>query len=336
MIKQGKIVLSMTLLSGILLIMGCSKKEAAEENSEKNVSKTQVSETDDTHTEEDETMGKTDMTDGDLSYPVPDGYRARKGTVEYGSVITVRYESSTVGKKRDVTIVLPAGYTESKKYPVLYMCHGLGQDNTQWTNEGHSDIVIGNMIASGEASEMILVLPNCRARMDDRANPQDAFVITNYVAFDNFINEFQNDLKPFIEANYSVASGRENTGIAGFSMGGRVALHLGFTLQDTFGYVGAFCPAPGVFGYTMMGVTEEGLFEKDEFKIKDEYKNDTFVMIVGGKSDNVVGGHPESYHNVLTENNVNHIWYKASGGHDFNVVNYGLYNFVKNIFKNNK
>ncbi len=257
----------------------------------------------------------------------------KKAGVTYGEVKTVKYNSTTVGKERNVTIVLPPNYSEDKEYPVLYLCHGLGQDNLQWIAEGKANIILGNLIALNEAKEMILVLPNNRARLNDAGNPPDAFSIDNYRAFDNFANDFEKDLKPFIEANYSVAKGRENTAIAGFSMGGRVALHLGMSMQDVFSYVGAFCPAPGIFGYDMNGVKEEGLFKKEEFKIKDEYIGKSLVLIVGGKTDTVVGNHPESYHLALEDNNQEHDWYKLTGGHDFNVCGKALYNFAKELFK---
>lgn len=263
---------------------------------------------------------------------VPEDYKERKTGVAYGEIQAIRYFSTTVGKERDVTIALPPNYTEEKKYPVVYLCHGLGQDHTQWHYEGKVDVILGNLLAQGKGAEMIFVMPNCRARMNDEANPKDEFSINNYEAFNNFYNEFQKDLKPYIESHYSVKTGRENTAIAGFSMGGRVALHLGLKLQDTFGYVGAFCPAPGVFGYTLNNVTEEGLYKREEFRVQEEYVGKTLVMITAGDEDWVVREHPKSYHEQLEVNNVEHVWYVLPGGHDFNVVGKSFYNFVKELF----
>ena len=80
------------------------------------------------------------------------------------------------------------------------------------------DTIIGNMIAAKTAREMILVLPNCRARAND-TYVADQFSLDNYRAFDNFINDLRDNLMPYIKENYSVAEGRENTAIAGFSNG---------------------------------------------------------------------------------------------------------------------
>lgn len=265
-------------------------------------------------------------------YNPPEDYKAKKDNVIYGTYETVQYDSATVGKKRNVTVVIPPNYTTDKKYPVVYLLHGLGQDNTQWIVEGKVQIVLGNMIAEGTAKEMILVLPNCRARQNDAANPSDCWTLPHYQSFDNFKNDLENDLMPFINSNYSVAEGRENTAIAGFSMGGRTALYIGMSMQDTFGYVAGFCPAPGIFGYNMNGVTEEGLFTKENFKIEDKYVGKTVVMIVAGRSDTIVYDWPETYHNGLDANGSENIFYKVKGGHDFITTCNGFYNFAKMLF----
>lgn len=271
--------------------------------------------------------------DSDEYCKIPVDYRTEKQNVKYGKVTEIQYYSSTVGKKRNATIVLPPDYTTEKQYPVLYLLHGLGQDNTQWVNDGNADIILGNMLAENTAQEMILVLPNCRARENDSANPVDAFTLEHYKAFDNFKNDLVNDLMPFIRNNYSVRTNRENTAIAGFSMGGREALYIGISMQENFGYIAAFCPAPGIFAYSMNNVTENGLFEKKNFKIKKEYRNDTLLFIAGGKNDTIVTDWPQKYHDALAANNVKHVWYTVSGGHDFDVVCRGYYHFVSKLFQ---
>ena len=215
---------------------------------------------------------------------------------------------------------------------MCYLLHGLGQDHTDWLN-ANAPVIIGNMIAEKTAKEMILVLPNCRARAND-TYVGDAFSLDNYRAFDNFINDLRDNLMPYIKENYSVAEGRENTAIAGFSMGGRTALYIGLSMQDTFGYIGGFCPAPGLFAYEMNGIAEDGLFKADTFKLNDEYADNTLLMIVAAKSDTVVFDIPETYHNALVKNNTKHIWYKTTGGHDATVMDHGFYNFAKKLFNN--
>ena len=97
-------------------------------------------------------------------------------------------------------------------------------------------------------------------------------------------------------------------------------------MPDVFGYVGAFCPAPGVLPYDV----EAGLFTTDNFKLPEGYES--LIMIVAGSNDTVVGKWPETYHQTLTNNGTEHIYYVTGGGHDFTVWKHGLYNFAKRIF----
>lgn len=282
-------------------------------------------------TVKDKNISKPDSYDGDVSYPVSFAFAEENSAVTYGKVNIDTYFSNTTNKNRKCAVVLPPHYDKNKKYPVCYLLHGLGQDHTDWLN-AKAHVIIGNMIAEKTAKEMILVLPNCRARAND-IYVGDAFSLDNYHAFDNFINDLRDNLMPYIKENYSILEGRENTAIAGFSMGGRTALYIGLSMQDTFGYIGGFCPAPGLFAYKMNGIAEDGLFKEDNFKLNDEYSNNTLLMIVAGKSDSVVFDIPETYHNALVQTNTKHIWYKTTGGHDITVMDHGFYNFAKRLFK---
>lgn len=83
----------------------------------------------------------------------------------------------------------------------------------------------------------------------------------------------------------------------------------------------------------MNGIAEDGLFKEDNFKLNDEYSNNTLLMIVAGKSDSVVFDIPETYHNALVQTSTKHIWYNTTGGHDITVMDHGFYNFAKRLFK---
>lgn len=255
----------------------------------------------------------------------PAGFDAKVEGVTYGKTVLRSYASTTTGRNRKVMILLPPDYTEEKEYPVLYLLHGIGGDENEWAG-GRPTWVVGNLIHAGEAAEMIIVMPNVRARENDRANASDMYTPAHFQAFDNFINDLRNDLMPYMEANFSVAKGRENTAIAGLSMGGRESLYIGLTMQDTFGYIGAFCPAPGVLPYNV----EKGLFLTADFKAAEGME--PYILINAGKTDGVVGAWPKTYADTLTANGTANTFYVTRGGHDFTVWKHGLYNFVKNIF----
>jgi predicted alpha/beta superfamily hydrolase len=146
-------------------------------------------------------------------------------------------------------VYTPPGYDAAETYPVLYLLHGIGGNHTEWLG-GEPNNVLSNLLALGEAPPMIAVIPNVRAMKDD-GYQSDMFSAENIAAFDNFINDLRDDLMPFIKENYSVSDKREETAIAGLSMGGREALFIGVSMPETFGYVGAFCPAPGLMGVNL-------------------------------------------------------------------------------------
>lgn len=258
-------------------------------------------------------------------YNPPSDYTAKKTDVDYGTKEKISYDSKTTDTTRNAYVVLPAGYTEEKTYPVVYLLHGIGGDENEWFS-GKPMEIAGNLTANGEADEMILVFPNVRARENDQACYE--LTVEHFQAFDNFINDLRDDLMPYIESHYSVKTGRENTAVCGLSMGGREALNIGLKMPETFGYIGAFEPAVGVLPYYL----ESGLFTEDTLTLPEEYKNNTFLMIVKGQNDGTVGENPLLYHKALEKNGVPHIYYDMPGGHDFKVWNNGWYNFAKRIF----
>ncbi|MCH5251565.1 MAG: hypothetical protein J1F22_01210 [Lachnospiraceae bacterium] len=258
-------------------------------------------------------------------YNPPSDYTTKKADVVYGKRELIEYYSTTTEKNRKAYVVLPNGYDESKQYPVVYLLHGIGGDHTEWF-QGKPVEILGNLIAAGEADEMIMVFPNIRARANDAASYE--LTVEAFQAFDNFINDLRDNLMPYIEKNYAVKTGRENTAVCGLSMGGRESLNIGLKMADKFGYIGAFEPAIGVLPYEIEG----GLFTTETMTLPDKYKNSTFLMIVKGQSDGVVGEWPLTYHNTLEKNGVPHLYYDMPGGHDFSVWNNGLYNFAKRIF----
>lgn len=265
------------------------------------------------------------------SHDTPEGFDAKTDGIEYGTMEKITYFSSVTGKNRRANVILPVNYSTDKEYPVLYLLHGIGGNENEWL-DGNPIYVVGNLVAKGEAKDMIIVIPNVRAGADDSYPANNAFSLEHYAKFDNFINDLRDCLMPYMEENYSIASGRKNTAIGGLSMGGRESLYIGLNMLDTFGYIAAFSPGYGVFEYEANGVHENGLFTEETFTIPEEYRNDTFLMIVNGideGGENALGG---TCSKILTQNGVNHWFYTTPGAHDFTTWKNGLYNFARCIF----
>jgi len=264
----------------------------------------------------------------DENYNTPQNFDGKIADRQYGSVQAVSYYSNTTENIRNANVILPPNFNKNKKYPVLYLLHGIGGDENEWFG-GKPNEIISNLVAEGKAKEMIVVIPNIRARHKDVTTPPEFFSIEHFHEFDNFLNDLRDDLIPWMEKEYPVLDGRDNRAVAGLSMGGRSALHVGINLIDKFSYIGAFTPAVGILPYHM----ENGLFTEATLTIPDKYKENTLIMIVKGDNDGVVGNWPEEYNNALTKNNVPHIYYVTNGGHDFDVWKNSLYNFTRRIFQ---
>lgn len=192
---------------------------------------------------------------------------------------------------RKALVGLPDGYNPKKKYPVVYGLHGYGWGIYNLAQDGATDVV-WNGYANDVMEEVIMVFPNICA---NESGQGAGYNQETYDAYDNCVNDIVNCLMPAINKHYSVKTGRLNTAVWGFSMGGREALNAGFKHPDKFGYIGAFCPAPGVLPYS----AEKGIFTEDTFTLPDAYKNNTLVMIVKGKNDTTVGDNPILYHKAL-------------------------------------
>ncbi|MCR4645183.1 MAG: carbohydrate binding domain-containing protein, partial [Oscillospiraceae bacterium] len=256
----------------------------------------------------------------------PDSARMQQAGVTYGTVKSGTYFSTTCNREKPYNILLPAGYDESKTYPVLYCMHGYyenqdrmiiyGNDTNMQTKE-----IIGNAIAAGEAKDMIVVFPYIYSSATQKdCSGMDA---ANNAAYDNFINDLTKDLMPHIEKTYPVKTGKDNTAITGFSMGGRESLAIGMTLSEKFGYIGAICPAPGVDDAYKGGWK----FESG----KEPY----LIMITAGGNDTVVYDTPKPYHENLEKNGVPHIWhYYQNGYHGNNSIYAHIYNFCRFVFQN--
>ncbi len=250
----------------------------------------------------------------------------REGT-EYPSFEKYTYYSQTAERDTPVNVLLPADYSEDKKYPVLYILHGY-YDNEDWMARDivHIGTMLTNLVADGEAHEMIVVCPYIYCSKD---MPSCTGMDTqNTLNYDNFINDMMTDLMPFIEENFSVAKGKENTAITGFSMGGRESLFIGVSEPDKFGYVGAVCAAPGL----TRGTGNPWMLEEDQLTFGENKPE--LILLSAAENDGVVGANPSKYREIFLNNNEELIWHSMSGtGHDHSSVTPHLYNYFRMIFQ---
>lgn len=263
----------------------------------------------------------------------PEEISRKRPDVTYGTVVHKTYASKTTGLDRGVNILLPPNYDETKKYPVLYLLHGIFGNEYSLIQDASCKIpeISGNLAADGLAEEMLIVFPDMYAKTDPAQAP--GFSAEAVAPYDNFINDLVNDLIPYIEENFSVLTDRENRAIAGFSMGGRETLFIGFSRPDLFSSVGAIAPAPGLTPGRDWAMSHPGQFQEEEL-VFDASAEVPDLMVCCGDSDKTVGKFPESYHKIMTANGVEHIWYEVPGAdHDSTAIRSGLNNFLSSIFR---
>lgn len=268
----------------------------------------------------------------DISITCPDDLFYKQENVTYGELIHTSYYSTTCEKDRNVNVLLPANYDEGKQYPVFYYLHGFfGDENSMvGDDKSGSKYIFGNMMKDNLMEEAIIVYPSIYA---SKTKPQcTAFCAEDVEAYDNFVNDLVTDLMPFIENNYSVKTGRDNTAIAGFSMGGRESLAIGLYKPELFGYIGAIAPAPGLVHAKDWAMEHPGQFKEED--VKYESIKPKFLMICCGDTDKTVGTFPISYHELYSNNGIDHIFYEIPGSdHGDPAISSGVYNFSKQLFK---
>lgn len=248
----------------------------------------------------------------------PDGIDANRPDIPHGKLEMIEYDSKTVGTRRKMQVYTPPGYDPAKKYPVLYLLHGIGGDETEWERFAKPDLLMDNLLAAGKTVPMILVMPNGRAQKNDRA---EGNVFAAAPAFAAFEQDLLQDVVPAIESRYSVMSDREHRGIAGLSMGGGQSLNFGLAHLDTFAWIGAFSSAPNTKPPAALLPDPEAA--KEKLKL---------LWLSGGSKDGLLRI-SQAVHAYLKEKGVPHVWNVDGHAHDPTEWRNNLYYFLQRMFQ---
>ena len=248
----------------------------------------------------------------------PAGFNRKRDDIPRGKLEMIEYDSKTVGTTRKMQVYTPPGYSQDKKYPVLYLLHGIGGDETEWERFATPDVLLDNLIADGKAVPMIIVMPNGRAQKDDRAGPN---AMATAPAFAKFERDLLDDVIPAIESRYSVQADREHRALAGLSMGGGQSLNFGLAHLDTFAWVGGFSSAPNTKPPEQL-VSDPAAASK-QLKL---------LWLSCGNKDGLIRI-SQGVHAYLKQNNVPHVWHVDGNGHDAIHWRNNLWLFSQHIFK---
>jgi GH35 family endo-1,4-beta-xylanase/enterochelin esterase-like enzyme len=268
---------------------------------------------------------KTSAADPPAELPVPPkDFATRREGIARGKVETVEYDSKAAGAKRKMLVYTPPGFSKDRKYPVLYLLHGGGDDETGWTKKGAAEVILDNLYADEKVVPMIVVMPNGRV-VKPGEKPAGKFA-----GFEEFEKDLLGDVIPFAEAHYPVKADRESRALAGLSMGGLQTLDIGLTRLDTFATLGVF--SSGWFP------DRREKFEKDQqalLKDPETNKKLTLFWIANGKPD-IAYKNNQAMLEMFDKYGLKYEYREGKGGHDWTSWKNHLYVFAPLLFRDGK
>lgn len=230
--------------------------------------------------------------------------------VPHGNVQQILFPSPSTNTSRTAFVYTPPGYgvDDSKRYPVLYLQHGWGEDETAWSNQGHANLIMDNLIAEGKVEPFIIVM---------------TYGMTNEVKFgglkDFKVDAFQavlvDELIPYVDKNFRTISSKESRAMAGLSMGGMETHSITLNKPEVF---------------SRYALLSGGIYNPEE--LKDSSKPDLIFISAGSKEN------PDRVTNavsVLKDAGYNAVSYVSDGtGHEFQTWRRSLYELAPILFSN--
>lgn len=253
--------------------------------------------------------------------------------VPHGTVSRIWYDSPALGLERRMTVYTPAGYeTSGKRYPVLYLLHGMGGDEEAWISLGRTAQIPDNLIAQGKAKPMIVVMPNGNASQEAAPGESSRGMVPPTMQLPKTMEGSYEQAFPeivkFIDKNYRTIKSKSGRAIAGLSMGGFHSLHISKQYPDMFNYIGLFSAA-------IMPNKEVSspIYENMEGKLKVQFdKNPALYWIAIGKTDFLYKAN-EEYRKLLDEKGYKYTYYESDEGHIWKNWRIYLTEFVPMLFR---
>jgi enterochelin esterase family protein len=264
--------------------------------------------------------------------------------VPHGQVREIWYYSKVTGSWRHALVYVPPDYeTQTKaRYPVLYLQHGGGEDETGWIRQGHANFILDNLIAAGSCKPMILVMAYGYARRAGQPVPDltgKPFGSPEMMrAMQDMAAAFEDDLTqvliPYIDSHFRTIPDRDHRAMAGLSMGGMQTFQVTFDHLDVFSYIGGFSGAGG-----MQLLTGQGLDVKTAYNgaLADPAAFAKRVHLlwlgVGTEEPDRMRAGIEGLHKSLDEASIKHVFYESPGtSHEWQTWRRDLKDFAPRLF----
>lgn len=267
--------------------------------------------------------------------------------VPHGSLTDIWYYSPSEKKNRRMNVYLPAGYFSDtdKRYPVLYLLHGMGGDEDAWVTLGRAPQILDNLIAQGKTEPMIVVIPNGVVDVDAAAGKGTAGLVQPQSEFPRlFSGEYEMafpEIVNFVDKSFRTIPDYDHRAVAGLSMGGYNSANVSRQYPDLFGYVGLFSAA------TIESVTTGDMlkrflpaekrngpiFQDVDKKIKAQFARNPKLYWIAIGTDDFLYDANKNYRDNLDKLDCPYVYYETPGGHSWSNWRDYLIKFTPLLFK---
>ncbi len=265
----------------------------------------------------------------------------------HGSVASVWYDSKVAGRARRMNVYLPPSYFTSsdKRYPVLYMLHGMGGDENAWLEMGRLPQVLDNLIARGRAEEMIVVMPNGVIDVDAAPGYGEAGLVQPEAEFPHlFTGQFDlafPEIVEFTDSAFRTIADYDHRAIAGLSMGGYNSANISRQYPDMFGYVGLFSAAtkesistnPDLRHLLTADDLRGELFSDFDGKLRRQFERNPRLYWIAIGTDDFLYDANKDYRAKLDAEGYPYIYRETPGGHSWNNWREYSVEFLPLLFK---
>lgn len=265
--------------------------------------------------------------------------------VPHGQVREIWYHSDVTGTWRHALVYTPPAYDShsNQRCPVLYLQHGGGEDESGWTRQGKANFILDNLIASGKAKHMIVVMANGYARRAGQPAPDLAGKPFGSPemrkAMQDMMSAFEDDMTqaliPFVDSTFRTIPDRDHRAMAGLSMGGMQAFHVTFDHLELFSYIGGFSGAANVFATGNDKLDPKTAFN-GAMADPNAFSKRVHLLWIGvgtNEPDRMKQG-IEQLHAALDQANIRHVFYESPGtNHEWQTWRRNLNDFAPRLFQ---
>jgi enterochelin esterase family protein len=243
--------------------------------------------------------------------------------VPHGEIHVVWYDSKAMQGPRSMRVYTPPGYAAGKvRYPVLYLLHGSGQNENDWSEVGRANFILDNLIAEGKARPMIVVMPYGHAQPSILSGQ----LAKPGLAPTAFADELLNEIIPAVERDFRVSARADDRAMAGLSMGGGQTVSIGLTHLDKFHSIGVFSAGTNAQDPPKQFPDLLGDAAASNRKMR-------VIWAICGKGDTTALQGSKRLDEMLTKYQIRHTYVETDGVHEWKVWRYALHEFAQLIFQ---